>query len=82
MLSKCQPVASKHKFKFKNSLYGIDATIIKVCLSLFNWAKFRTTKGTVKLHVKLNHSGYLPTFALITSGKVHEGRVAPHIPLR
>jgi len=60
MLSKCQPVAPKHKFKFKNPLYGINATLIKVCLSLFNWAKFRTTKGAVKLHVKLNHSGYLP----------------------
>jgi hypothetical protein len=36
MLSKCQPVAPKHKFKFKNPLYGIDATLIKACLSLFN----------------------------------------------
>ena len=81
MLSKCQPVAPKHKFKFKNPLYSIDATLIKVCLSLFNWAKFRTKKGAVKLHVKLNHSGYLPTFARITPGKEHEGRIAPHIPL-
>ena len=81
MLSKCKPAAPKHKFKFKNPLYSIDATLIKVCLSLFNWAKFRTKKGAVKLHVKLNHSGYLPTFARITPGKVHEGRVASHIPL-
>jgi len=81
MLSKCQPVAPKHKFKFKNPLYSIDATTIILCLTLFNWAKFRTTKVAIKLHVKLNHSGYLPTFACITPGKVHEGRVAPHIPL-
>ena len=81
MLSQCQPLAPKHKFKFKNPLYSIDATLINVCLSLFNWAKFRTTKGAVKLHVKLNHSGYLPTFARITTGKVHEQRVAPHVPL-
>lgn len=77
MLSKCQPIAPKHKFKFKNPLYSIDATIIDLCLSLFNWAKFRTTKGAVKL----NHSGYLPTFAIVTTGKVHEQKVAPRIPL-
>jgi putative transposase len=52
-----------------------------LCLSLYNWAKFRTAKGAVKLHVKLNHSGYLPTFAVITTGKVHETQVAPSIPL-
>ena len=81
MLSKCQPLAPKHKFRFKNPLYSIDATIIDLCLSLYDWAKFRTTKGAVKLHVKLNHSGYLPTFAVVTTGKVHETQVAPSIPL-
>jgi hypothetical protein len=81
MLSKCQPLAPKHKFRFKNPLYSIDTTVIDLCLSLFDWAKFRTTKGAVKLHVKLNHSGYLPTFAIVTTGKVHEQKVAPQIPL-
>lgn len=81
MLSKCQSVAPKHKFAFKNQLYSIDATVIDLCLSLYNWAQFRTTKGAVKLHVKLNHSGYLPTFAVITPGNVHEQRVALSIPL-
>lgn len=81
MLSKCQPLAPRHKFRFKNPLYSLDATVIELCLSLYDWAKFRTTKGAVKLHVKLNHSGYLPTFAVVTTGKVHEQRVAPSIPL-
>ena len=81
MLSKCQEIAPKHHFRFKNPLHSIDATVIDLCLSLYNWAKFRTTKGAVKLHVKLNHSGYLPTFAVITTGKVHETQVAPSIPL-
>ncbi len=81
MLSKCQAIAPKHKFRFKNPLYSIDATIIDLCLSLYDWAKFRTTKGAVKLHVKLNHSGYLPTFAVVTTGKVHETQVAPSVPL-
>lgn len=81
MLSKCEKIAPKHKFRFKNPLYTIDATIIALCLSLYDWAKFRTTKGAVKLHVKLNHSGYLPTFMVVTTGKVHETKVAPSVPL-
>ena len=81
MLSKCQPIAPKHKFRFKNPLSSIDATVIDLCLSLYDWAKFRTTKGAVKLHVKLNHDGYLPTFMIMTEGKVHESSVAPTIPL-
>lgn len=81
MLSKCQAIAPKHKFRFKNPVYSMDASTIDLCLSLFDWAKFRTTKGAVKLHVKLNHSGYLPNFVSVTTGKVHEQRVAPMIPL-
>lgn len=81
MLSKCQSIAPKHKFRFKNPLYSIDASTIDLCLSLYNWAKFRTTKGAVKLHVKLNHSGYLPSFMVMTTGKVHEQKVAPSVPL-
>lgn len=81
MLSKCQPIAPKHKFRFKNPLYSLDGTVIDLCLSLYDWAKFRTTKGAVKLHVKLNHSGYLPTFMAMTEGKVHEATVAPNIPM-
>ena len=81
MLSQCQPLAPKHKFQFKNPLYSIDATTIDLCLSLFDWATFRKTKGAVKLHVKLNHAGYLPSFAVVTTGKKHEQNVAPHIPL-
>jgi len=81
MLSKCQPVAPQHKFRFKNPLSSLDATVIDLCLSLYDWAKFRTTKGAVKLHVKLNHAGYLPTFMVMTEGKVHESTIAPSIPL-
>lgn len=76
MLSKCQPLAPKHNFKFKNPLYSIDSTTIDLCLSLYDWAKFRTTKGAVKLHVKLNHAGFLPNFAIITEGNVHDQKPA------
>jgi hypothetical protein len=54
----------------------MDASTIDLCLTLFDWAKFRQTKGAVKLHLLLDHEGYLPTFALITTGKVHDVKVA------
>lgn len=81
MLSKCKPLAPKHKFRFRNPLYSIDTTTIELCLSLYDWAKFHLTKGAVKLHVKLNHSGYLPCFMIVTQGKVNEQTIAPYIPL-
>jgi hypothetical protein len=81
MLSKCAAIAPRHKFRFKNPLYSIDASLIRLCLSLFDWAKFRKTKGAVKLHVKFNHAGYIPNFALLTTGKVHDSKIAPKIPL-
>lgn len=65
----------KRPLRFKNPLLSMDASTIALCLSLFPWAKFRQTKGAVKLHLLLNHEGYLPVFAHITPGKTHEVRV-------
>lgn len=81
MLSKCQSIAPTHKFRFKNPLYSIDNTIIALCLSLYDWAKFRSFKGAVKLHVKLNHAGYLPTFMVMANGKDNDTLATPFIPL-
>ncbi len=81
MLSKCEAIAPKHKFRFKNPLYSMDSTSIALCLSLYDWAKFRTIKGAVKLHIKLDHAGYLPAFMIVTTGKINETKVAPFIPL-
>jgi hypothetical protein len=65
------PAPRKNKrFRFKNRLLSIDATVIDLCLSLFPWADFRQTKGAIKLHMLLDHDGYLPTYALITEGKI------------
>lgn len=69
-------VASPRKFRFKNKLVSLDASTIDLCLSVFDWAKFRRTKGAVKLHLALDHDGYLPCFAVITDGKVHDVRIA------
>lgn len=72
LLARCQKVAPGHNFKFKHSLYSLDASTIDLCLSAFPWADFRTTKGAIKLHVGLNHAGYLPEFVTITEGKKHD----------
>jgi hypothetical protein len=77
LLGKCQVLAAgKKKFRFKNKLFSLDATVIELCARLFDWAKFRRTKGAVKLHLLLDHEGYLPVFAHITEGRVHEVRIA------
>ena len=76
LLSRCQRMAPSHNFRFDNPLYSLDASTIDLCLSAFPWADFRTTKGAVKLHVGLNHQGYLPEFVTITDGKDHDITVA------
>jgi hypothetical protein len=70
-----------HKFKFKNKLMSLDSTTISLCLSLFPWAEFRRTKGAVKLHLLLDHDGYLPSYACISNGKNHESKYAKNFPL-
>ena len=62
-------VVGKKKFRFKNKLVSLDSTVIDLCLSMYDWAKFRRTKGAVKLHLVLDHDGYLPCFGIITDGK-------------
>ena len=78
LLERCQHVVAQHgrKFRFKNKLVSIDATTIELCASLFDWAKFRRTKGAVKLHLVLDHDGYLPSVAVITDGKQADVKVA------
>jgi len=76
-LSRCKALdKGKKKFRFKNKLFSLDATVIDLCAGLFDWAKFRQTKGAVKLHLLLDHDGYLPVFARLTEGKVHEVKIA------
>lgn len=70
-----------HKFRFKNKLLSLDSTTISLCLSLFPWAEFRRKKGAVKLHLLLDHDGYLPSYAYISNGKNHESRFAKKFPL-
>jgi len=77
LLGRCRnEVAGRKKFRFKNKLVSLDSSVIDLCVTLFDWAKFRRTKGAIKLHLLLDHDGYLPSFAVITEGKVSDVKVA------
>jgi hypothetical protein len=81
MYRRCQPLAPKHKFKFKNKLFSLDATVVSLCLALFPWASFRRTKGGIKLHTLLDHDGYLPAFVAISPAREHEVKKARSLSL-
>lgn len=81
LLGQCQALAASpsgksRKFRFKNKLISMDATVIDLCATVFDWALYQRTKGAVKLHLLLDHQGHLPCYAVITEGKQHEIRVA------
>ena len=79
-LVKCQELVRRQggrkKFRFKNKMASLDGSIIDLSMSMFDWAKFRRTKGAIKLHLLLDHDGYLPAFAVVTEGKTSEIKVA------
>jgi hypothetical protein len=80
LLAKCQVATAsrgiRKAFRFKNKLVSLDASVIDLSLSLFDWAHFQRTKGAVKLHLLLDHDGYLPSFAVVTTGKTSDIKVA------
>jgi hypothetical protein len=71
-----QAALKRRKFRFKNPLVSLDSSTIELCLTMFDWAKFRCAKGAVKLHLQLDHQGYLPSWALVTDGKTADVKVA------
>ena len=81
LLGRCQQLAPKKKLRFKNRLLSLDSTVIDLCASVFDWARFRKTKGAVKLHLLLDHDGCLPTFTVLSEGNVHDVKVAQHLRL-
>ena len=76
LYGRCQAMAPAHGFRFKSRLFSLDSTTISLCLSLFPWARFRTTKGAIKLHTLLDHAGYIPAFVVITEGKQSDVAIA------
>ena len=80
LLDKCQAEVAarsgRKKFRFKNRRMSLDGSIIDLSASMFDWAKYKRTKGAIKLHLLLDHNGYLPSFAVVTEGKHSEVAVA------
>ena len=62
-------------FELANTAYALDSTTIDLCLSVFPWAPFRTTKAAVKMHTLLDLRGNIPTFIHISDGKLHDVNV-------
>lgn len=81
MLSQCQGLAAtrRRKFRFKNKLLLLDSTVIDLCLEVFDWARFRRTKGAIKVHLLLDQQGYLPCWAWVTEGKTNDVRAAQNL---
>jgi hypothetical protein len=73
LLSRCKDMTPKHKFRFNNPMYSIDATTIDLCLSMYPWAKFRTTKGAIKMHCLYDHSGAVPSLSQLRTQEVMYG---------
>jgi hypothetical protein len=76
LLDRCKQVTSKRRLRFKNALLSLDSTVIELCASVFDWAKFKTTKGAIKIHMLLENQGLLPGYALITDAKTADIRPA------
>ncbi len=71
-LARCQAEATlrtRRKFRFKHKLLSLDSSMVELCAESFDWARYKKTKGALKLHLVLDHDGYLPCYAVITAGK-------------
>lgn len=69
------------KFRIKSKIFLLDSSTISLCLSLFDWAKYKTAKGAVKMHTLLDYDGNLPAYVNITDGKTADNKGAYDIPL-
>ena len=69
------------KFRIKSKIFLLDASTISLCLSLFDWAKYKTKKGAIKMHTLLDYNGNLPAYINITDGKTADNKGAYQVPL-
>jgi len=72
LLARCTGLPGKHKFRFKNPLYSLDASAIDLSLKLFPWAAHRHDKASVKLSVGLNHGNLVPEFVALSDGQEND----------
>lgn len=75
LVARCQGLAPGHRFRFRNRLFSFDASLIELSVSLFPWHYFAKGKAAVKLHVGLDHAGFLPVFATMTEPHASEAGV-------
>jgi len=79
LLEKMEPSLQRRRIyarRLKRKIFIMDASVIPLCLSLFDWAKFRTRKGAIKLHAVLDYDTGLPCYAVMTDGKTHDVKAA------
>ncbi len=67
-------------FDLDGTVYALDSTTIDLCLSVFPWARFQSTKGAVKMHALLDLRGSIPTFIEVSDGKLHDVNILDGIP--
>lgn len=79
---RCKEITPHREFSFENKLYSIDSSTISLCLNTFDWAKYRTTKGALKLHVQLDNRTALPELVIITEGKTADVKVFQDLDLK
>jgi hypothetical protein len=72
----CEAREKQRPFRFQHPLLSLDSTVIPVCASMFDWAKYVKTKGAIKVHTVLDNRSILPQYAVITEGKTADVKVA------
>lgn len=70
------------RFRIKNRIFAIDSTVISLCLSLYEWAEFRSTKGGIKIHTMYDIKRHIPEFMIITEARKHDNTIVAQMPLR
>ena len=81
LYKRCAPVAAGHKFRFKNKLFSLDASLIDVSMKIFPWANYNRMKAAFKLHIGLDHDGLIPAFAAVTHSKQSDMSYAKQLNL-
>lgn len=72
LLGKCEELNPSPRFSFKNAVRAVDSTTINLCLSLFDWATFRQTKGAIRIHTSLDLRSQIPEVLDVTTGSTHD----------
>lgn len=80
MIAEARNKRADRTFGFDGHIYAFDSTTIDLCLSLFEWAKFRRKKGGIKVHTLFDVEAGIPTFACITEARVNDINAMDEIP--